>query len=75
MTGTAEDPIVAYDTKGVREKIKQDLKEEKKDLKQMLYEEFGWFKKDTTIRKEDVLPKKQRDNKNKVNETNEFEFE
>ena len=75
MTGTVDDPIVAYDTKGVREKIKQDLKEEKKDLKQMLYEEFGWFKKDTTIRKEDVFPKKQRDNKNKVKETNEFEFE
>lgn len=75
MTGTADDPVVAYDTKGVREKIKQDLKEEKKELKQMLFEEFGWFKKDTNIRKEEGLPKKQRDNKNKVTESDEFEFE
>jgi hypothetical protein len=75
MTGPADDPIIAYDTKGVREKIKQDLKEEKKDLKQMLFEEFGWFKKDTTIRKEESFPKKQRDNKNKVKESDEFEFE
>ncbi|MCX7743024.1 MAG: AsmA-like C-terminal region-containing protein [Flavobacteriales bacterium] len=75
MTGTADDPIVAFDTKGVREKIKQDLKEEKKDLKQMLYEEFGWFKKDTTIRKENLLPPKQRNNKNKINNSDDFEFE
>ncbi len=75
MTGSADDPVIAYDTKGVREKIKQDLKEEKKDLKQMLYEEFGWFKKDTTIRKEESFPKKQRDNKNKIKESDEFEFE
>jgi hypothetical protein len=75
MTGTSDDPVIAYDTKGVLEKIKQDLKEEKKDLKQMLYEEFGWFKKDTTIRKDDSFPKKQRNNKNKVKESDEFEFE
>lgn len=75
MTGTADEPIIAFDSKGVREKIKQDLKEEKKDLKQILYEEFGWFKKDTTLRKDEIFPKKQRENKNNVKLSDEFEFE
>ena len=35
----------------MKQKIKQDLKEEKKSLKRMLNEEFGFFKKDTTLNK------------------------
>ncbi|HIO73621.1 MAG TPA: hypothetical protein EYN38_11010 [Flavobacteriales bacterium] len=51
MTGTADDPIVKYDRKEAIKKIGEDLKEEKKTLKKILNEEFGWFKKDTTLSK------------------------
>lgn len=47
MTGTVDDPIIKYDKKGLKEKIKNDIKEEKQTLKQLLKDEFGLFKKDS----------------------------
>lgn len=52
MTGTVKDYKITYDTKSLREKWKQDFKEEKQTLKQVLKNEFGWFKKDTTLNEE-----------------------
>ena len=51
MTGTVDEPIIKYDRKGAIEKFREDLKTEKQTLKAILNEEFGWFKKDTTINK------------------------
>ncbi len=47
MTGTVDNPILKYDKKGLKEKIKADLHEEKQALKNLLKEEFGLFKKDS----------------------------
>ncbi|MEO6884015.1 MAG: AsmA-like C-terminal region-containing protein [Bacteroidia bacterium] len=58
MTGTVNNPIIKYDTKGALQKIKQDLKVEKTDLKSILKKEFGLFKKDTTLNNSDKTPKK-----------------
>lgn len=49
MTGTAYEPVIKYDTKGAIENVKQDLKVEKQGLKKILNEEFGLFKKDTSL--------------------------
>jgi hypothetical protein len=49
MTGTVDNPIIKYDRKGLKQKIGEDLKAEKQTLKQILKEEFGLFKKDSTI--------------------------
>ncbi len=51
MTGTVDNPIIKYDRRGLKEKIKADMKEEKKDIKRVLKEEFGLFKKDTAVKK------------------------
>lgn len=53
MTGTIDKPVITYDRKAMKQKIKEDLKEEKNTLKKILNEEFGWFKKDTTLNKKD----------------------
>jgi len=53
MTGTVDKPIIKYDRKAMKQKIRQDLKDEKKSLKQLLHEEFGLFKKDTTLNKKE----------------------
>jgi hypothetical protein len=54
MTGTVDKPVISYDRKAMKQKIKQDIKEEKNTLKKMLNEEFGWFKKDSaSFRKDD----------------------
>ncbi|MBS1651729.1 MAG: AsmA-like C-terminal region-containing protein [Bacteroidetes bacterium] len=50
MTGTTDNPIIKYDSKGLKEKIKNDIKEEKQTLKKILKEEFNLFKKDTLLK-------------------------
>ncbi|MDF1673896.1 MAG: AsmA-like C-terminal region-containing protein, partial [Vicingaceae bacterium] len=54
MTGTVDDYKIAYDTEGLKESWKEDLKEEKQTLKSILNKEFGWFKKDSTLKKDDT---------------------
>ena len=54
MTGTIDDYKIAYDTEGLKESWKEDLKEEKQTLKSILNKEFGWFKKDSTLKKDDT---------------------
>jgi hypothetical protein len=47
MTGNIDNIQVKYDKQGLRQKIKEDIKQKKQDLKQILREEFGVFKKDS----------------------------
>ena len=47
MTGPIDNPKIKYDSKGVKQKIKEDFKQEKQNLKQLLKEEFGLFNKDS----------------------------
>jgi len=53
MTGTVDNPIIKYDRQGARQNLKENIAEEKQTLKQILREEFGWFKKDTTAKKKE----------------------
>lgn len=62
MTGTIDKPIISYDRKAMKQKIREDIKEEKNNLKKILNEEFGWFKKDS-LKKED---NKKQDQKFKI---------
>ncbi len=50
MKGPVDNPKFSYDRKGVGEKIKQDLHADKQNVKGMLKEEFGFFKKDTSLK-------------------------
>ncbi len=43
---------VSLDRQAVRQNLKQGLQEEKRELKKIFQEEFGWFKKDSTLKKE-----------------------
>ncbi len=52
MSGPIDNPTIKYDKKGAKEKIKQDLQQEKQTLKNILKEEFGLFKKDSSKVKE-----------------------
>lgn len=57
MTGTVENYKITYDTKSLKEKWGEDIKAEKQTLKQILKEEFGLFKKDSTLN-DNKKPKK-----------------
>ena len=67
LTGTVGNPIVKYDKKAMREKISNDLKAQKVELKQVLKQEFKWMKGDTlknpSQRKEKDIIKKQEEGK------------
>lgn len=48
MKGPVDNPRFGYDRTGVKEKLKTDIVREKQNLKGILKEEFGMFKKDTS---------------------------
>jgi hypothetical protein len=49
MKGPIDNPKFSLDKKGITDKIKTDLIADKKNIKQMLKEDIGLFKKDTTL--------------------------
>lgn len=49
MVGTMDNPVIKYDSKSAVQNVRQDLKVEKQTLKTILKEEFGLFKKDTSL--------------------------
>ncbi len=54
MSGPIDNPKISYDRKGAKEKIREDIKNEKQTIKQILKEELGIFKKDTAkVRQEE----------------------
>jgi hypothetical protein len=60
MYGPMRNPKFSYDNKSVEEKIESDIKGEKQNLKKVLHDEFGWFKKDTSVvKKKEETPKKE----------------
>ena len=65
VTGTVDNPVYKYDRKGVKEKLKTDIKTEKQNIKQILNSEFGWFKKDTTIIQKEKTEKQKEKQKEK----------
>ena len=52
VSGKDEDIKVVYDLKAAGNNLKQNLKKEKGNLKSILNEEYGWFKRDSTIKKD-----------------------
>ncbi|MEP7263389.1 MAG: AsmA-like C-terminal region-containing protein [Bacteroidota bacterium] len=61
MVGPAGNPKIKYDSKGVEEKIVQDVQKEKGNLKTILNKEFGWFKKDSVINTKSDPQKKKKE--------------
>lgn len=51
IKGELDDPVITYDKKKVKETLVKETEKEKKEVKGILKEEFGWFKKDTAIYK------------------------
>ncbi len=47
ITGTIDDPVFKYDSKGVREKLREDFRQERENLRNILRAEFGLDKNDT----------------------------
>jgi hypothetical protein len=54
MVGTTEKFEIKRDKESKKDKRQQNWKDEKQNLKQILRDEFGWFKKDSTAVKKDT---------------------
>jgi hypothetical protein len=59
LTGTIEKPIVKYDKKAMREKISNDLKAQKTELKQVLRQELKWVLGGDTLKKAQQIKEKE----------------
>jgi hypothetical protein len=53
-----DDVKVGYDVKAAGTKVKSEIKSERQTLKNILNEEYGWYKNDTTVTKTSTAPKK-----------------
>ncbi len=49
IKGTNDNYKISYDSKKMKEQVKESLKKEKQELKTILHEELGFFKKDTAF--------------------------
>ncbi|HVN58375.1 MAG TPA: AsmA-like C-terminal region-containing protein [Bacteroidales bacterium] len=52
ITGVDDKLKVAYDLKAAGNNVKQNLKKEKENLKTILNQEYGWFRRDSSAKKE-----------------------
>ena len=50
MKGDLNDPDISYDKQQLGKHLKKEVKEEKQEIKAILKQEFGLFKKDTTLK-------------------------
>jgi len=50
ISGNVDNYKVSYDTRAAKDALKQNFSNEKKEIKSMLKDEFGLFKKDTSIK-------------------------
>lgn len=58
MKGNISNPKFAYDKKSVQQDIAKEIKQEKQTMKTLLNKEFGWFKKDSAVVKQNQPQKK-----------------
>jgi hypothetical protein len=56
VSGTSDDYKVSYDTRAVREVLRENIASERNALRKLLHEEFGWFSRDTLVVGEPVRP-------------------
>ncbi len=75
IAGTPDNYRVGYDSESVKKHINERLKEEKENLKQILKEEFRWFSKKDTTKKQKQKPKPKPKHKDTDNSGFQFEFE
>lgn len=71
VTGTVDNPVYKYDAKGVKAKIAVGFAKEKQNIKTILNEEFGLFKKDSTViknKKKTIIKDKEKENLKKQEE-------
>jgi len=61
MTGNIDNPKIKFDKKELKQFVKDEIKNEKQTVKQLLKDEFGLFKKDKNLKekteKKEVKPK------------------
>jgi AsmA-like C-terminal region len=60
IIGNPDNYKIKYDKKEAVTQIKEDLNKEKQGLKQILNEEFGWFKKDSAANIQKTLQEKEK---------------
>ncbi len=74
LTGTSDEPVFRYDYQGVREKIRDDLRLEREELRIILRDEFSWIRNDTEREDEDSIRRERRKEMKRIKKQEEGEF-
>ncbi len=74
LTGTIDDPVFRYDYQGVREKIRDDLQQERQELRRILKDEFSWIIPGEQKYEEDTVMIKRRKEMERIKKQEEGEF-
>lgn len=57
MTGNIEDPVIKFDKKELKKFVKDEIKNEKQSVKQLLKNDFGMFKNDKSLKEKSEVNK------------------
>lgn len=63
LTGTAQDPVFRYDQAGVREKISDDMRQERETLRDIMRQEFSFLKRQPSDTTDTLLNDRQQEMK------------
>ncbi len=74
VTGTINDPVFQYDYRGARKKLRNDLREERKELREILKDEFSWIRRGGEKSVEDSIMKERRKETERIEKQEEGEF-
>lgn len=74
ITGTIDEPVFKYDSKGVREKLREDFRQERENLRNILREEFGLSKNDTVPVANPAQPSQREKEKQELREREKGKF-
>jgi hypothetical protein len=75
LTGTTSAPVFRYDYRGVREKLQEDLRQERQNLREVLRSEFGLPSRQTGDTTRPLTPAQQRREHIRKQEEGEFVIE
>lgn len=74
LNGTIDDPDFGYDYQGVREKVRDDLRRERQELRDLLKDEFSWIRSEDEKQELDSIMLERQKETERIKKQEEGEF-
>ena len=74
VSGNIDDPVFSYDRQGVREKLREDFRQERQNLREIIISEFGLRSKETLPDESTLPPTKREKEQNDIRQREKGKF-